>query len=211
MAVLPTCGRALSKSLLPRSGQVLTRLSTAYPTTRVSSTNGHNSSSEPSQTTLSRSFIVALPIRNYATATGRPAGRPKAHTGRTPAKRTTTTTKKASGAKTAAPKKAAAKAKPKTKAKVKAKPKAKPRKREPSKTAIARKESSDRSELKKKALLTGQPKRLPDTAWTVLFVEHGPKKGTALDAGGTTSKATSQIYRNLSLEEREVSFNCLGY
>lgn len=205
MAVLPSCGRALSKSLIPRSGHLLTRLTTAYPTIRVSSTNGRDSSSDPSQTSLPRSFVTRLPIRTYATATGRPVGRPKAHTGRTAAKRTTTTTKSA-GTKTAAPKKAAAKSKPKKTVKAKAKPKAKLKKRALTEAGVARKEAIERVELRKKALLTGHPKRLPDTAWKVIFVENAPKKGSNFSLEGSHAKAASQVFQNLSLEEREVNF-----
>ncbi|RMZ79117.1 hypothetical protein DV738_g3455, partial [Chaetothyriales sp. CBS 135597] len=82
-------------------------------------------------------------------------------------------------------------------------PHATPIHQELSEAGQKRKEASKRSELKKQALLRSAPKGLPSTAWTVFFVENGPKKGEALDKSGNRVKATAQEYRNISAEERE--------
>jgi hypothetical protein len=137
-------------------------------------------------------------VRTFADGKpGRPGGRPKAHTGRTTAKRTTKSTPT---------KKAAAKPKPapKSKKKAKAKPKPKPKKKELSATAKKRMEAKERSELRKTALLTGAPKALPNNAWTLYFVAHGPKKGQPVDRSGSAVKAAAQAYKNISADEREV-------
>lgn len=209
MTVLLSSGRTLSKTLLPRSGPLLTRLASSHPTLRVSVVNGRETSSQSSQAAATQSTSFSLPIRTYATVQNKPVGRPKAHTGRTTAKRTTT---RSTTAKKAAPKKAAKKpAAKKAKAKAKPKPKAKPKKREPTAASLARQEKKERTELKKRALLTGAPKQLPATAWAVCFTENGPKKGEMVDRSGTAAKRAAQVYRNVSLEEREVCSTLLSW
>ena len=205
MTVLIPCSRTLSGlKVLPRSSHALTRLISTNSNLRVSQPENTNKASTRPQCTSTSLSPRFQQVRTFADGKpGRPAGRPKAHTGRTAAKRTTT--KKAavkpkpkSKAKATPAKKAKAKPKPK----VKAKPK--PRKRELSATAKKLKEQKERSELKKQALLTGSPKALPYSAWTVFFVEKGPKKGEAVDKTGNRVKAAGQEYRNMSSEEREV-------
>lgn len=208
MTVLIPCSRTLSGlKVLPPSSHILTRLTSTNSRLRVPQSPSSNRSSTRPQcasTTLSTAFQQ---VRTFADGKpGRPVGRPKAHTGRTPAKRTTTATKKAA----AKPKpKATPKPKPKPKRKAKAapKPKPKPKKRELSVTAKKRQEAKERTELKQQALLTGAPKALPDNAWTVFFVEKGPKKGEAVDKTGSRAKSAGQEYRTMSAEEREVRQN----
>jgi hypothetical protein len=203
MTVLLPSGRILSRNLVPRSGPLLTRLTSTHQDTRVSIAKAREYSSASAQGPSTQPRTFSLPIRTYATVESKPVGRPKAHTGRTTAKRTTTAAPKK---KAAAKKKPAAK-KAKPKAKAKAKPKPKPKKKvskQPTAATLARRERKEVSDLKKKALLTGAPKGLPDTAWAVCFVENGPKKGEAVDKSGTTAKRAAQVYRNLSAEEREV-------
>ena len=203
MTVLLACGRTVSKHVLPRS-QLLTRLATINQSLRVSSTDGRDSISNQSQRVTTR---FALPIRTYATA-GKPVGQPKAHTGRTPAKRTTTKkTTATTTPKKAAPKRAAAakpKPKPKRTAKAKAKPKTKPKKRVLSANGQARKQATERTALRKKALLHAAPKQLPASAWAVCFVEHAPKKGEQVTIDGGSAKRASQAFKSLSPEEHEV-------
>lgn len=206
MTVLLACARTVSKQPLPRS-QLLTRLATTNPSLRVSSADGRDRIPNQPRGVTSR---CALPIRTYATA-GKPVGRPKAHTGRTPAKRTTIKkTTATTTPKKAAPKRAAVakpKAKPKGAAKAKAKPKARPKKRVLTAQGQARKESAERTALKKKALLHAAPKQLPASAWAVCFVEHAPKKGEPVTIDGGSAKRASQAFKNLSAEEHEVCPN----
>ncbi len=206
MTVLLSCGRTASKQLLPRS-QLLTRLATTHQSLRVSSANGRDSISELPQNATKRFSTVSLPIRTYATA-ATPVGRPKAHTGRTNAKRTTTkksvattTTRKPAPKRNAAAK---PKAKPKTKVKAKAKPRAKPKKRALSANGQARKEATERTALRKKALLNQSPKQLPASAWSVCFSEHAPKKGERVTLDGSSAKRASQVFKNMTPEEHEV-------
>ncbi|RMZ80453.1 hypothetical protein DV737_g2974, partial [Chaetothyriales sp. CBS 132003] len=66
-----------------------------------------------------------------------------------------------------------------------------------------RKAASERSQLKKQALLSGAPKALPDTAWRLFFAEKGPKKGEALDTTRSRVQAAAHEYGSISAEERE--------
>jgi hypothetical protein len=54
--------------------------------------------------------------------------------------------------------------------------------------------------------MTGTPKNLPATAWTVCFVEHAPKKGETAGIDSGFAKRAAQAYRNMSPEEHEVSY-----
>lgn len=138
-----------------------------------------------------------MTARSYATASGtRAAGRPKAHTGRTTAKKTTT--KRA--AKTTPRKKATKTSKKKPGTKTKPKATARKVKKPLSKTALKRAESTKLKDLKAAALLN-EPKALPASAWSVLFVESAVK-GSPIN--GAPAKAAAQKFRNLTPEEKEV-------
>lgn len=199
MTVLLPSSRTLSKQLLPRSSQLLTRLASTNSFTRVSFPQNRKSTSKDAQYESSRVSNIVQQCRTFADAAARPAGRPKAHTGRTTTKRTT---KKATGTRKASTTKAKPKKKAKAKPKPKAKPKAKPKTRVLSERGVARKEARERTALRKTALLNEAPKRLPDTAWQVCFLQHSPKKGERLSGSG--ARTAAQEYRNMSLEEREV-------
>ena len=210
MTVLIPVSRSWTVKVLPRSSHILTRLISSQSNTRVTSSQNDQKSSTTTQCILRAPSTRFQQIRSFADGKpGRPAGtgRPKAHTGREPAKRAATKkiAAKKIAVKTKPKTKAKAKAKPKPKKKAAAKPKAKPRtKKAPSERQLRTKASKERTALKAKALLH-PPKRLPENAWAVFFVEKGPKKGEAVDKTGTRAKAASQEYRNMSAEEREVS------
>ena len=205
MTVLLPCGRTLSKQLLPRSA-LLTRLATTHPSSRVSHSSGRDPTSDQSQNAVTRSIAFSPPIRTYATA-AKPAGRPKAHTGRTTTK--TKTPKKTITKKTAA-KPGVKKAAPKKKKKVKAKAKPVPKTKKPvSAAALARRQATERTGLKKKALLNEAPKTLPATAWAVCFVEHAPKKGEVTGLSSEHAKRASQAYKGMSAAEHEVRLSSI--
>ena len=196
MTIYIAPARALSQNLLFRSHHLLLRASlSTSPILRVS----QHYSTKPESSALSLTFPLdsALPLqsRSYATTTpSKPVGRPKAHTGRTPAKRTATkrkpTARSASTTKT--PRRGITNAK---------KPAAKPRKKKVvSKTAQKKLENKKAKDLKEQALLNA-PKRLPSTAWTVIFTENAVK---GAPISGNSAKSAAQKYRNLSLEELEV-------
>ncbi|KAJ9498009.1 hypothetical protein H2202_006612 [Exophiala xenobiotica] len=182
--------RPLVSRLLARSTRTFTRRSAVKPIPRVSF---HCSGTKEQSNNGSAWLDLAASskhARTYATESSKPASRPKAHTGRTPAKRTATTkTTTPTKKKTAKPKKkkVAKKPKPKTRAK-----------KAPTKASIARDARKSRSDLRAKALLD-EPKQLPRTAYMLILVEESQK------AGGikTGSPSASQRYRSLSPEERE--------
>ena len=201
--------RALSTKLAGRSFNVVTRLGYNPWLARVNHDSPSNNESKPSQPSSRSSRICFVATRSYATsATAKPVSRPKAHTGRTPAKRTRTAAPKKPGPKTAAGKKAVGrKPKPKPKAKkAPAKPKPKPRKpavkKVPSKTALNQARIAKEKAVKEKALLD-TPKKLSETPWTIIFAEAQ----TGSKAGEQTgnAKIAGEKLKNLTPEEKEVS------
>jgi hypothetical protein len=86
--------------------------------------------------------------------------------------------------------------KPKKKAAKKTKPKVK---KAPSKSSLLQKERKRQSDLRAAALLA-PPKQLPQTAFTLVFVEEAKSGG---DVKGK-AVAASNRYKSLSPEEREV-------
>ena len=179
--------------------------------------------------------LYSLPtpiVRCYAT--DRPVSRPKAHTGRTTSTRkpkaaavpgtatttvakTTTTTKAKPVAKKTGPgrpkSKTKTKPKTKTKTKTKAKPKPKPKKKvkkvlteKQEATVAAKKKRSDLKALKEIALKP--PKLKPYTAYQVVFAEHNQNRTAAVKTSNLAT-ATSDAYKSLSTERREVSFRKL--
>ncbi|KAL2400055.1 hypothetical protein ABEF93_004886 [Exophiala dermatitidis] len=179
--------RTLSKQLIARTARSFTRPS-ATPLLRVTCDCTPNSA----RSTRARGFLGHLSAvksaRSYATSTDKPASRPKAHTGRAPAKRSPTP-KEAKPAK-----KTTTKRKKKSSA---AKPKPKGRKRL-SKTAVLQKQRQEQKDLRATALLD-QPKQLPQTAYTLVVVEEAKKGG---DVKSNAASASAR-YRSLSPEERE--------
>lgn len=171
-------------------------------------------------------YSLPTPIaRCYAT--DRPVSRPKAHTGRTTSTRKpkpaaapetatttvarkTTATKKKPVAKKTGPGKPKSKAKPKTKTKTKTKTKAKPKPKKKVKkvltekqeaTVAAKKKRSDVKALKEIALTP--PKLKPYTAYQVVFAEHNQNR--TAPASKNVASASSDAYKSLSTERREVS------
>ncbi|OAP60602.1 hypothetical protein AYL99_05604 [Fonsecaea erecta] len=189
MVALPF-SRPLAKQLLAQSARSLTRPVSTTSLLRVTcncSSNHDFSSPQPKLGKLASHFQRA---RTYATAAEKPASRPKQHTGRTPAKRTTSTTKKA----------APAKKRPARKAKKTTATKAKPKvKKPPSKSALLKKARKDQADLKAAALLE-EPKKLPSTPWRLVFAEETKKGGGQVKAA---AMAAAEKFRNLTLEERE--------
>ena len=199
MTVALPLSRSLAAQLLARSARTLTRPS-AKPWIRVEcncSLNDDQSSYHSRDANVSLLFRQA---RTYATAAKKPASRPKQHTGRTPAKRTTSTTKKAAPAAKKSPSKPKKKV-PKKVVRKKATPKAK---KAPSKTALLAKARKEQADLKAAALLT-EPKNLPASSFQLILVEETKKGGGDVKVRAT---AASNKYKNLSLEEREVRKPC---
>lgn len=208
--------RALSTKLAPRSFNVVTRWGYNPWLARVNSTSNNENDANTSRLCLQSKSRHTIGTRYYATdAAAKPVSRPKAHTGRTPAKRSTkASTSSKPGPKTAAGKKAVgrkpkakttkAAAKPKTKKAVK-KPVKKPAaKKVPSKTALLAKRRAKNKELKEKALLNA-PKQLPQTAWGVQFGEaQSAARGSGQNIGMVTRNAAEQ-HRGLTPEQKEVS------
>ncbi len=185
MTVALPISRSLAQQLLARSARSLTRPVSSNPLLRVNCACGHDKDhpSYPSKyTSLGQLFKQT---RSYATATGKPVGRPKQHTGRTPAKRTP---------KAKATKKSTSTKKPTTK---KATPRAK---KAPSKSALLKKARKEQTDLKATALLQ-EPKRLPTTPYQLILVEETKGTKTTVTAGAT---AASNKYKNLALADREV-------
>lgn len=192
MTVIIPPVRNLSQSLLSRSHLLARASLSSSPLLRV--TCKYTAGNACPNTSQSFLLDSALPLRprSYATTSStRPIGRPKAHTGRTAAKRTTPGA--SSGTSKSRSKKAGRKAKAK-------KPKPKPKKRPVSKTAQKKAEAQKSRDLREKALLK-PPKKLPETAWTVLFSENAVKGSPV---SGDAAKSAAQKYRNLSPEELEV-------
>ncbi|EXJ85975.1 hypothetical protein A1O1_06344 [Capronia coronata CBS 617.96] len=187
-ATLPY-SRTLSKQLVGRGTWLFTRPAANSPLLRVSCNCTRSGERPYSRRTYLNRVSGYKHARTYATATEKPASRPKSHTGRDPPKRRATTlTKEAKPAKktTKKPKKKAVK-------------KAKPKGRKPlSKTAILQKQRQDAADLRAAALLQ-EPKQLPQTAFTLVFVEEAKKGGDVKSNAGEASAR----YRNLSPEERE--------
>ncbi|EXJ85243.1 hypothetical protein A1O3_05918 [Capronia epimyces CBS 606.96] len=180
--------RTLSKQLVARSAWSLTRPSVTSSLLRVTcncTPNGERSARRHAHLNLGSTFKYAV-CRTYATSAEKPASRPKAHTGRAPAKGTAT-------------KKAKTPKKSTKKAKKKAASKPKPKGRKPlSKTAILQRQRQESADLRAKALLQ-EPKQLPQTAFILVFVEEAKKGG---DAKANAVSASAR-YRSLSPEERE--------
>merc|ERR1712000_38292 len=160
--------RPLASRLLARSTRTFTRPSAVKPIARVSCHCSGNKEQTNNGGTWLDLAAFSKHARTYATASPKPASRPKAHTGRTPAKRTATSKTTTSTKKTTAKpskKKAAKKPKPKTRAK-----------KAPSKTAIAQKARKAQLDLRAKALLD-EPKQLPSTAYMLVLVEESKNGG----------------------------------
>ena len=205
MTVALHMSRSLAAQLLARSARSLTRPVPTNPLLRVN----RNCSPDNDQSSYAskHASIAALlrQARKYATAAGKPASRPKQHTGRTPAKRTTSSTKKAAPAKKAPTKKAPAKKKPTRKPKKTVVKKVTPKvKKAPSKTALLKKARQERADLKALALLE-EPKQLPSSPFQLILVEETKKGGGDVRVSATTA---SNKYKNLAPEEREVSHPC---
>lgn len=216
MTIVLPLHRALSTKFAGRSFNVVTRLGYNPWLARVDHPSEHNDGrSSLSRSQLSR--IYSIPARTYATtaasttttAARKPAGRPKAHTGRTPAKRTT---KAAAAPKKPGPKTAAGKArlgaKPKAK-KAKATPKPKPKtqpkravKKAPSKSALNKERIAKDRALKETALLN-PPKQLPAQPWQIYQIETQKKTNVSVVEA---AKAASASWKNLTPEEKEVCF-----
>ncbi len=193
-ATLPL-SRSLSKQLLARSTRSFTR---PVPTisnyhSRVSCRCEANNDRSTHQKNHLKIGSILHQARSYATATDKPASRPKAHTGRAAAKpkRTATTSSKGKPAKKAAAKK------PKVKKAVVKKPRVK---KAPSKNALLKKARATKANLVTTALLD-EPKKLPATAFFVIVAEQSKNGGGNVSAFST---AASNIYKSLSPEEREV-------
>lgn len=204
MTIAVPVHRALTTKLAGRSFNVVTRLGYNPWLARVP----HNTDTHEPTPTSSRSQssrIYAITPRSYATSTARkPAGRPKAHTGRTPAKRTT----KAATAKKPGPKTAAGKAKVGAKPKAK-KAKAKPKKavkktvkKAPTKSALNKERVAKEKSLKEAALLN-PPKALPANAWAVYFTE-AQKGKHSFDRSGQITKEAAQNFKDITPEQKEV-------
>lgn len=175
MTALPY--RTLSK--LPVRSGLLTRLISTNASLRVARPQIDYTKSQSAYTQ-----------RSYATRT---PSKPKAHTGRTTAKKRTTTTTKAKSA-----------AKPKKKpAKKTAKPKPKKVKKAPSATALKRKATQDRRELREKGLVGKEPKGLPDNAWIVYLTDRVKGSNASTSVGDAARTAATQ-FKSLSPAEREV-------
>jgi hypothetical protein len=183
--------RSLAKQLLARSARSLTRPASNNPLLRVDCNCGLDNSQPNCPTRYDNLASLFKQARTYATAAGKPVGRPKQHTGGTAAKRTTTSTKKAAPAKKPVAKK------PKKKVVKKATPKAK---KEPSKAALLRKARTEQADLKALALLD-EPKQLPSRAFQLILVEETKGKKGDVKTSATTA---SNKYKNLTSEEREV-------
>ena len=185
-AALPF-SRSLPKHVLARSTRTFTRPSHSSSLLRVTCTCDANRDRPEHRTDSLGLASIYRRARTYATASAKPASRPKAHTGRTAAKRRT-------AAKEAAP------AKSTKKPKKKAVKKPIPRVKKPlSKSALLKKERQATRELREAALLNN-PKQLPQTAFTLIFTEETKKSGDAR----TKATSASEKYRSLSPEEREV-------
>lgn len=142
---------------------------------------------------------------------GQPASRPKAHTGRTPAKRkpatkaATSTSKAAAGTKkkAAKPKKKPAKKAVKSKAKAKAKPKPKVLTDEQKKAKADKQKREHIKKLKKIALTPPNPGR--GNAWMVFSGEKA--KSSSLAETGAQMKEKSRAWKQITPEQREVREN----
>ncbi|OQV08258.1 HMG-box domain-containing protein [Cladophialophora immunda] len=190
MTVALPLSRPLTKQLLVRSARSLTRPVSANPLLRVTCHCSSNNDPSGSHPQVGKFASLCQRARTYATASAKPASRPKQHTGRTPAKSTKSTTKKAT------PKKK----RPARKAKKTVATKAKPKVKKPlSKTALLKKARKAQADLRAAALLE-EPKPLPSTPWRLVFAEETKKGGGQVKAAAT---AAAQKFRNLSLEERE--------
>lgn len=208
MTVILPFGRATLRQTLPRSNYLLTRLASSNPILRVSCIESDYPADSQLCYRQTLKNSLAFTVRGYATeAAPRSTTKPKAHTGRTTAKRTTTKSKSTTAAKSVkkpAKKPAKKVVKKKTKTTAKAKPKAKPRAKRPlSKHAIDQARIAKTKELKAKALLT-EPKQLPAAAWSVYFSEN-QKNAHNIAEGAEKTKEIARNYHTLSAEEREVN------
>lgn len=190
MTVLLPYGRTLPKQLATRSG-ILTRL---VSTARVARPQAQSRPSKENPDGSHTSYLAFGASRSYATAAGRPASKPKAHTGRTTAKGTT---KKTATKPKAQPKKST-KAKPKPKPKANPKPKVK---KAPSASVLKREATQKRVSRKEMGLLRKEPKQLPERAWTVFCQQAGAPKGESVTS---RMSAVGVRFKQISPEEREV-------
>lgn len=165
----------------------------------------HNISYLPLKTIL----VTPIIARTYAGASaGRPASRPKAHTGRTTtAARRAPTTSKTSAAKKPPPKKTTPKPKPKAKSKAKPriKPKPKPAKKAKAKPrkALTEKQKSARAVKNLKATALATPHGVPSTAWSVFYVEHLKQQGGTNRLGPVMKEAGAK-WKQIMPEQLEV-------
>lgn len=192
MTIAAPISRSLAAQLLARSARLLTRPVSSNTLLRVNCNCGHDNDQSSYRSKYTNLGQLFKQTRTYATATGKPASRPKQHTGRTPAKRTPKATKKTTPTKKATTKKA-----PKKKVVKKATPRAK---KEPSKHALLKKARKEQADLKSAAILE-EPKQLPATPYQLILVEETKGTKGAVTAGAT---AASNKYKNLSPEDREV-------
>ncbi|KAK5091063.1 hypothetical protein LTR05_001243 [Lithohypha guttulata] len=215
MTILVPMQRALSTKFVGRSFSVVTRAGNNPWLARVNHNYDNHSHDKTARSHYLSAHSNFLDTRSYATKTGsKPASRPKAHTGRTPARRTTkASTSSKPGPKTTAGKsnvgrpKGSKTTKTKTGKKASAKPKAPPKKpavkKAPSKTTLTRERVAKEKQLKATALLD-TPKNLPATPWTIIFGETHKNKSNASTADRRNlSNEAAQKYRNLTAEEKE--------
>ncbi|KIW67663.1 hypothetical protein PV04_06895 [Phialophora macrospora] len=191
MTVAMPFSRTLAKQLLARSARSLTRPVASNPHLRVDRNRvaGNDQSSHSYKYLNLGSHLQQA--RTYATASEKPASRPKQHTGRTSAKQTPKSTKKATPAKKPAAKKPKKKTVKKTKTGA--------TKKKPSKSALLKKARKDHADLKAAALLE-EPKKLPSNPYQLVLVEEA--KGSTDDVS-ISARAASNKYKNLVPEERE--------
>lgn len=210
--------RALSTKLAPRGFNVVTRWGYNPWLARVNSTSNPDHDTTTSRSSLQSKSIYFVATRSYATgAAAKPASRPKAHTGRTPAAKRSTKSSTSSkpGPKTAAGKKAVGR-KPKattaktvkrtrTATKTATKPRKPAVKKPPTAIALRKQRVAKDKELKQKALLDS-PKKLPQNSWAVVFSE-AQTGSHSLEQSSQVAKDAAQKFRNLTPEQKEV---CLG-
>ncbi|EXJ68053.1 uncharacterized protein A1O5_08668 [Cladophialophora psammophila CBS 110553] len=190
MTVTFPFSRPLAKHLLARSARSLTRPVSANHLLRVTSNCSPIDGPSSSQSKVGKFASLSKQARTYATTSAKPASRPKQHTGRTPAKRTTSTTKKA----------APAKKRPARKTKKTTTKEAKPKAKKPlSKSALLKKARKEHTDLRAAALFE-EPKHLPSTAYRLVFAEETKKGGGQAKAA---ARAAAEKFKNLTLEERE--------
>jgi hypothetical protein len=205
MTVALPVTRSLATQLLARSVRSLTRPASSHTLPRVNGSSDTNNESYIFPLEFSRARRAYRHGRTYATAAAKPVGRPKAHTGRAPARTTTT---RATNSSTTTKKSTAKKSpgRPKKKAAKKPAKKAARRKRSATATkkAVATRARAKATDLRTAALLD-TPKGLPSTVFQLLVTEETKKNKGQAGGIGAGAKTASARYKSLTLEEREVS------